>query len=77
MNVTDEKTVIVDNVLSARTVLVKNTGSDTVTLSKDPTLTAGVGFDIAAGASVTLDLSPGQALYGICAADDTSTVQTL
>lgn len=61
-------TKIVDTVSSLRAATFRLPAAQpTVTLSKSSGVTAGSGFDVAAGASQTVWLEPGESLYGIAA----------
>lgn len=68
---------VVDNVLSAREVRVKNTGPDAVVLSKDPAVTAAAGFGLALDGQETVWLSPGEALYAVCDTGDNAALGVL
>jgi hypothetical protein len=59
---------------------VKNTGAQTVYVSRDPavTSTAASEFSIAAAAvSPPISLAPGEELYAVCAAAQSSTVEVI
>lgn len=56
-------------------IVVTNTGEATVFLGSDEVTTA-TGYALAAGATMALDLNPGEFLYGIVEAD-TNTVGVL
>lgn len=66
-------TKIVDTVSSAtaRTFRVPSAGGQTVTLHRDSGVTAGSGFDVVAGAAVTVWLMPGESLWAVAAVETT------
>jgi hypothetical protein len=72
---------IVGNVEGAGvTRTVKNTGAQTVYVSRDPAVTsvAAAAFSIAAAAvSPPISLAPGEELYAVCAAAQSSTVEVI
>lgn len=71
-------TTVIDTVLSTRTVTVLNAGAKAVTISKDPGVTSGVGFPLAAGAALPgITLSPGESLYAITGGTDTTTLDVI
>ena len=57
--------------VSGQSILVKNKGSADVDLGPSG-VTAGAGFALSAGESVSVDLSPGESLYGIAASGTVS-----
>lgn len=59
------------------TYTVKNSGAQTVTLSRSAAVTSAHGFDVAAGATTTVTLGAGEELFGICAAGKETTVEAL
>lgn len=75
----DEHAVVklVDNVLSARVASVRNDGPNAVKISKDPQVAAAGGFAVALNGVQSVSLSPGQALYGICAAGQTASLEVI
>lgn len=82
INVTAPPAVqIVKNVEGAGvTRSVKNTGANIVYVSRDPAVTsvAASEFSIAAAAvSPPISLAPGEELYAVCAAAQTSTVEVI
>lgn len=68
---------VVDNVLSERTVQVRNNGPDPVTLSKNPAVVAGGGFQVALNAVQPVELEVGQAVYAITAATKAASLEVL
>lgn len=68
---------VVDNVLSERTVQIRNNGPDPATLSKDPAVVAGGGFQIALNAVQPVELEIGQAVYAITAAAKAASLEVL
>lgn len=59
-----------------RSIAVTNAGTAAIDLG-GPTVTAGGGYSLAAGATVTLDLQPGETLYGRAAATTSQPVHIL
>lgn len=68
---------VVDNVLSERTVSIRNNGPDAVTLSKDPSVAAGGGFQLANAGVQPVELEVGQAVYAITAATKAASLEVL
>jgi ABC-type molybdate transport system ATPase subunit len=68
---------VVDNVLSARVETVRNDGPDAVTVSLNPAIVAGAGFQIASGAEEQISLQVGQALYAITAATKAASLEVI
>lgn len=66
-----KSTKIVDTVGSTRQRTVRIPAAQpTVTLSRDSGVVAGSGFDVAAGASVSVWLTEGESLWGIAASGE-------
>jgi hypothetical protein len=64
-------TKMVDTVSSLRAKTIRVPAAQpTITLSKDSGVAAGSGFDVAAGASVTVWLEEGESLWGIGASGE-------
>lgn len=59
-----------------RSVAVTNAGAAAIDVG-GPDVTAGGGYSLAAGATISLDLQPGEALYGIAAATTSQPVHIL
>lgn len=72
VDVTDEPTILTDGG-RAHSIDVTNTGESTVKLG-GPDVTMDDGLELAAGASISVDLGAGEDLYAI--ADTTGTVTT-
>lgn len=68
---------VVDNVLSLRTESVRNDGPNAATLSTDPDVVAGGGFQLAASAVQDVSLEVGEALYAICASGQTAALEVI
>lgn len=68
-----------DNVLSEQELTVKNDGPDTVQISKDPQLAAGGAdaFLVPANQEQDVTLAVGEALYAICAAGQSASVEVV
>lgn len=58
------------------TLVIKNTSANAADLGGS-TVTAGTGLDLAAGATVTVDLRPGEILYAIRSAAADATLAVL
>lgn len=56
---------------------VRNNGPNAVTLSKDPKVVAGAGFQVAAAAVQDVDLAPGESLFAICAGGQTASLEVI
>lgn len=61
---------------SGLTLVLKNTSADAADLGPS-TVTPGAGFDLAAGATVTVALDPGDVLYAIRSAAADATIAVL
>lgn len=64
------------DVIGGTKLVVKNTSANAADLGPAG-VTAGTGFDLAAGATVTLELGPGEQLYAIRSAAADATVAVL
>lgn len=80
IDVTDAGIVkLVDNVLSARSVTVRNGGPDAVAISKDPGVaaTGSTAFALADGIGQSVWLEPGEAIYAVCASGDEAAISLI
>lgn len=72
-------TRLTGNVESERQVRVRNEGPNTAWISKDPNVTSGSAdaFPVASTTEETVSLASGEALYAICAATQTASVEVI
>lgn len=61
----------------ARLMVMNLAGSDTTYLGLDDDVTDAVGYPLAAGSSVDLDLEQGQAIYAICGAAESANLRVI
>lgn len=74
---TDVAAVVVESVESLTARTVRNTGSHTVTVERGSEVESGHGFDIAAAKEQIVWLAPGEALWGVCASAQTTTLEVI
>lgn len=69
IHVTDQLTQLHDSAVTRETKRVVNRGANPVDVSTDPALVFGQGLTVAAaGGEDTVELQPGERLFGICGA---------